>query len=285
MRVELKSEQALNHFYKLSMSWPRFSVADRKMGINTILGTGKPKYRERMAYDYCKKNDMPCNCMETAMEALTAFDIKAHGAILNPFNVEVVSSNFEEKATNTFKEVLTTAKEKEFYEIVGECSGVFVFKETIALYYVSHCGVYVSAFPRNGETSVGKYRYMFGTQRVCDIMDELARSERITMEMLPIVVLLFKKLVPIETQEIANGERQEPIEKGKEIIENRLPFSIRHTNCTWYTEYVREEGFAVKGFWRWQACGARHAEHKWVYIAPFERKGYHRKAQKEVRAA
>ena len=63
------------------------------------------------------------------------------------------------------------------------------------------------------------------------------------------------------------------------------PFMIRQTDCTWFTEYTREEGFSVRGFWRLQACGPNYSEHKLIYINSFEKQGYHRRARKEVHAA
>ena len=49
----------------------------------------------------------------------------------------------------------------------------------------------------------------------------------------------------------------------------------------YYTTIIRSEGFGVKGHFRMQACGRNHREHRLVYIKPFEKKGYTRRAKKE----
>lgn len=49
-------------------------------------------------------------------------------------------------------------------------------------------------------------------------------------------------------------------------------------DCRWFTELIRSIPFHVKGHFRWQAHGEKHAKRKLIWIPEFEKKGYNRKA-------
>ena len=62
----------------------------------------------------------------------------------------------------------------------------------------------------------------------------------------------------------------------KHLNETREPITI--LDCKWFTEMIRDIPFGVKGHFRWQPHGPQHSKRKLIWIAEFEKKGYHRKA-------
>jgi hypothetical protein len=68
----------------------------------------------------------------------------------------------------------------------------------------------------------------------------------------------------------------------KYVNETALPIEI--LDSTWFTTIVRSEGFSVGaetgGFFRWQRFGPGSSQRKIIWVAPFEKKGYTRRAGK-----
>lgn len=63
---------------------------------------------------------------------------------------------------------------------------------------------------------------------------------------------------------------------------NEYKSEVTILDCKWFTELIRTTPFTVNGFFRWQPCGVKNSKRKLIWIEPFEKKGYHRKARKET---
>lgn len=63
---------------------------------------------------------------------------------------------------------------------------------------------------------------------------------------------------------------------------NESKSDVTILDCKWFTELIRTTPFTVNGFFRWQPCGVKNTKRKLIWIEPFEKKGYHRKATKET---
>lgn len=86
--------------------------------------------------------------------------------------------------------------------------------------------------------------------------------------------VIFKKYAQIETKIIKGGKGIKSIKKN-----NSDNIDIIHIGSTWFTNLVRTEGFNVKGHFALRACGKGRSERKLVWINPYEKNGYTRKAK------
>ena len=93
-------------------------------------------------------------------------------------------------------------------------------------------------------------------------------------------LILFTKYCEVETKLIP---------AGKETT-HRLQRYVNHTtqpieilDATWFTTLVRSGAFTVGedtgGFFRWQAVGTERSERKLIWVSPYKKQGYTRKAK------
>lgn len=71
---------------------------------------------------------------------------------------------------------------------------------------------------------------------------------------------------------------QQKVKHGADKHLNETAKNITLLDCRWFTEMIRDIPFGVKGHFRWQPHGPKNAKRKLIWIADFEKKGYHRKA-------
>ena len=62
---------------------------------------------------------------------------------------------------------------------------------------------------------------------------------------------------------------------------NDLKSPITFLDCRWFRELIIDAPFNVSGHLRWQPFGEGRSKKKLIWIAPFEKKGYHRKPKAE----
>lgn len=103
------------------------------------------------------------------------------------------------------------------------------------------------------------------------------------------IILLFKKYANIEQYLIKAGEKQfmevdfSPIEckTPEHKAKNEAGINVIVLDSLWYTTICREEGFMVSGHFRLQPCkdSMGHWTRKVIYIAAYEKHGYHRQAR------
>jgi hypothetical protein len=100
-----------------------------------------------------------------------------------------------------------------------------------------------------------------------------------------LVFHLFKHYSEIEIKEVCRNKK-EKVKGDDRPLFNELPVSILHLNSTWFTEIIRSEGFDVRGHMRRQPYKKETGEwhHKLIWINPFRKNGYHRRAQKVIEA-
>lgn len=89
-------------------------------------------------------------------------------------------------------------------------------------------------------------------------------------------MLTFLKYCPLETKLVKAGRKERHC--GEKVL-NETKVDIEYLDSTWFTTIIRSEGFGVQGHFRWQPCGPNNSERKLIYIAPFEKQGYTRKAK------
>lgn len=103
------------------------------------------------------------------------------------------------------------------------------------------------------------------------------------------IFLLFKKYANVETYLIEAGQKQfmevdfSPIDckTPEHNAKNEAGINVIVLDSLWYTTICREEGFMVSGHFRLQPCkdDMGHWTRKIIYIAAYEKHGYHRQAR------
>lgn len=95
-------------------------------------------------------------------------------------------------------------------------------------------------------------------------------------------LLCFIFLSENEYQEVKGGQSVGTKKNGK--FKNDLPISVTIINSKWNITVVRTEGFMVRGHFALRRCGEGRQLTKMVYIEPFQKHGYIRKAGKQLDA-
>jgi len=92
--------------------------------------------------------------------------------------------------------------------------------------------------------------------------------------------VMMEKYSDVQNVTIGAGKKLKPTQSGEEKILNELTIDVNRRDSTWFTSVCREEGFMVSGHMRLQnyANGVKRL----IYINPFEKHGYHRKAKIEA---
>lgn len=92
--------------------------------------------------------------------------------------------------------------------------------------------------------------------------------------------LLFIKYAEIETKVVDPGKKQKH-NNNKYVNETKQRINI--LDSTWFTTIIRSDGFSVGadtgGFFRMQPCGPNNTQRKLIWVSPFEKQGYTRKAK------
>jgi len=94
-------------------------------------------------------------------------------------------------------------------------------------------------------------------------------------------LILLKKYAPINVKYVSGrgkGTNRAKVQGEKYI--NDTDFSIQILDSTWFTTLIRAKGFNVNGHFRLQPCGKGRKEKKLIWINPYQKKGYIRKAKK-----
>ena len=100
------------------------------------------------------------------------------------------------------------------------------------------------------------------------------------MQHAPFVFNLFKKYAEVETVDAEMGKKVAiPDTKDKLLWEFDMPAT--YTDCSWFREIVRREGFMVSGHFRLQWYPSK-GQHRLIYIEPFQKHGYTRRAKIEL---
>ena len=87
--------------------------------------------------------------------------------------------------------------------------------------------------------------------------------------------IVFKEFVETETKIIGKKARKQKL--GKEKVFNETSHDVTLIDSTWFTNIIRNEPFGVKGHFRKQQTKKGI---KLIYIKPFVKQGYKRKARK-----
>lgn len=100
-----------------------------------------------------------------------------------------------------------------------------------------------------------------------------------------ISLLIFKEIAQTEIEEVEIVDDSK-LPKGLSSLQKQYKMNslegditVNFYDANWYTEIIRNEGFSVRGHWRNQPTKDGY---KLIFIKPFEKKGYHRRASKDM---
>jgi len=83
-------------------------------------------------------------------------------------------------------------------------------------------------------------------------------------------------------ERIVNAGKSYGTKKQHDALSNDLDVPVTIINSNWNVTSIRTDGFAVSGHFRLQPCGVRNEDRKMIFIEPFMKNGYIRKATNEL---
>lgn len=94
-------------------------------------------------------------------------------------------------------------------------------------------------------------------------------------------LLCFVFLSDVEIREVGANTRTGTQKSGK--ILNNTDINFKLISSDWNITYVKSEGFGVSGHFALRAAGVGRTERKTVFIQPYNKEGYTRKARKDTK--
>lgn len=93
--------------------------------------------------------------------------------------------------------------------------------------------------------------------------------------------ILFCHFADVDVKFVARpGSREARQQSGeKDAYVNDTRLNVRRLTSNYFTTICRDESFPVRGHFRMQPFGVGRAERKLIYISPFIKSGYHRRAE------
>ena len=195
--------------------------------------------------------------------------------VFRNLKVELIASRLEKDAINSVSSITDPIQDDSLYELLGERSGIMVLSDRVSVYNITDDFIFLWTLPRD-KRGRGIITW-FPTD--ISYSDFISKNEVNNVHNNAILVLLLKKYAKVQTQEVVPNVKDKPVRVSKKTNTNKLPFKVEQTDCTWFTTYYTDVKIPVRGFMRWQACGVKHSERKLIYVPPFEKNGYHRKAK------
>jgi hypothetical protein len=125
------------------------------------------------------------------------------------------------------------------------------------------------------------HRFKDGYTASCFAKEAVSKNEKQQEHLQYFIgLILFSNYCEVETKIIPAGKKS-LYQNEKYVNETKLPIEI--LDSTWFTTIIRSEGFIVGGktggFFRWQRFGPALSEKKIIWVTPFEKKGYTRRAR------
>lgn len=175
------------------------------------------------------------------------------------------------------------------FKNIGACKLTFVFKENrflrlwihddvIQFLYANHT-YYTSAeklkYNASGKTDFLQLFLYRNTGELTGFFDDQARSMEETFYKLLCFFFLSENEEIIVNPGKSYGTKKQP-----DVLTNDATVPITIVNSCWNITSIRTEGFDVRGHFRLQPCGPGLTETKMIFIQPFKKEGYVRKAAK-----
>lgn len=140
-----------------------------------------------------------------------------------------------------------------------------------------------SKFKNGGEKIEGNMKWVMlyldtDTGKLCEHFDH---KDAVAIEEFIYKLMCFFYLTENDELQIQSGKKYGS-KKSPDNMLNDFKFPVTVVNSRWNITTIRTEGFTVSGHFRLQPCGIGFIDRKIIFIEPFEKQGYVRKAKSET---
>lgn len=126
-----------------------------------------------------------------------------------------------------------------------------------------------------------KWVMFYLNRKTGELCEHFGHSDVKTIEKFYYALFCFMFLTENDEIIVAPGTKHGS-KKYPDNLLNCSRFPITIVNSRWNTTSIRNEGFDVSGHFRLQPCGENFSKTKIIFIEPFKKEGYVRRAQKET---
>ena len=246
------------------------------------------------AYRHYQKNSADAEPFESlspeklklVINDFRSFYYRGSQYLLQSFKVDYVTQGFFESAVENVEKLCKSAEGIGICSLLGKCSGYLVLPSYVISYWIIEDGGYFSISARRmsdvyDSRDEGGQAFLFGDEIFDCHYKWDSLSPVIQALAAGLAVLILKKTGEVETLLIASGARRKSLDSD-DVFMNRTPFLVTQLDSTWLKTIVRTEGFMVRGHFRLQRYGEGNLQRKLIYIEPFEKHGYTRRAKKLI---
>lgn len=241
---------------------------------------------DRLGVFAVQSEDAPSPADQANARLLSAFFVAGWGELAGHFSecVEVISEPFNEAMWKNAPKVFNE-------QTVGECTGG-TFRGTLIHGGVSLC----YDFTMNAELQIAGNLMMHVKDNLALLVNgprlfisETARRfygipdwDVVKNTFKEVLILhLFKKYAETESVKAVPFKKVRLQEGDSLLVDSTIP--LAYLDCRWFREIVRNEGFMVKGHFRLQPYKRNGTwTKKLIYIQPFQKHGYVRRALKDI---
>ena len=280
MKIDKTTDIRLFEDYEFSKKYRKLSTTDR-LSFSEYFIRCYANSVEYYASQYCICNGIDSATIDEIRAYWLKYNLRINDMLYLNYKVEYVSEPFFRAAEQNATKLLNSACESSFYELLGTCAGTMLLSDYFVQYAIQSDGVYVNVAYRNSINTVEGVLTIYGKNAVERgfKIENYQGIERVAH--IALAILVLKKYGEVETV-LAAGNTRRTLPKSGDVFVNRAPFAITHLDSSWLRTIVRTEGFLVRGHFRLQACGEKHRDRKLIYINPFQKHGYVRRAKKLV---
>lgn len=172
------------------------------------------------------------------------------------------------------------------FKHLKEQKKTFIFPQNNLIRFLVREGtihiMHLSFIMKDRKTGAGKAGWVmsFLDQQTGDLCHLFESDDMKKIEEFMYKFLCFFYLSELQEEIIPPGRSYGTKKTGKVI--NDLPLSVTIVNSKWNITSIRTEGFAVSGHFRVQPVGEGRTQSKIIFIEPFKKNGYKRRASKHV---
>lgn len=206
------------------------------------------------------------------------------------FEPEEIEPSFIKGLDDNKEKMMKKYGDVNIRESIGITSGFWVFKQWLLSYSITSSSYYFNIRYRQnipGSVSFVGWGVEPTLNNIVNNVDNNKRESNQEMKdvlAIGVLAVLFKNIV--EERTVYTKPHEGKIQwKPKASTELDLPFTINRLDASWYTTYCRTDGFLVSGHFRMQPCGRGRQDRKLIYIKPFMKDGYVRRARMFVEVA
>ena len=277
MKIDRKSFPYLFNEYELSLSYKKSQLVRRNLTEQMLRLNEKPNEYYAIRYAYC--NGYEQNSMDEKLALWFNYNLRINDLLYKNFKVEFVSESFAKTASDNAKSLLNSAGDMSYFELFGTSSGTMVLSSEYAVQYaIQKDGSCFFSYDLKNPAKGDAQAVLFGNETVVlkDSLDKCSGHAKVILTAL--AILFLKRFGKVETVLCGHNARRAIPDTG-ETLKNTAPFPVNYLDCSWLRTIVRTDGFLVRGHFRLQPCGEKHRDRKLIYIEPFQKYGYVRRAK------